>query len=450
MVVPDGATLTGIGSVIQFNDGSLISSFALEKSDSNWRVVYSSNGIQPESIQLDFGKGKKLNSDSWQTTKTQLSWNAAPQQTIVEGMLSKCTLLPCETRIEEAPSTYVFYLTNFFFLGTEAVTTGNRHGKRRTLSRIKFDIDRYKVSLSWAPDYNRITRNIRTTRGIDVTAKLRVIVPDNSPAKDTFDLVENICTLLSLASGNNVTWIEVRKYGQAGRWISSELVHGVTRPYSSMSLLDLNNGSQIRSLVENGLSSLVHWDERLGNKANPNPLRSAIRLSLDAKRGGTYLQSRALAAVIIVELLSSTLAAKIGADKHLSKSQFNRMRRALEKRLLEVASDLGVDTSTTGRISRKISELNRPSFREGINSLCAEVGLSIEEGSIREFQKIRNDLVHTGDFSNEISSTQLDQFFAVLEFADQVLLAMVGFQGDYTSASNGWNKKRLNTGSPDG
>lgn len=444
MVVPDGVTLTGSGSVRQGNDGSLISSFALEKSDSKWRVVYSSDGIKPESIQLAFSDGKRLISDSWRTTKTQLPWNAASKQTIVDGMLSKCTLLPQATNIEERPSAYVFYLTNFLFSGTQVVTTKFGKGTKGTLSRIDLDIDNYEVSLNWVPNYDRITQNIRDTRGIDVTAKLHIRTPKKPSTEEIYDLVDNICALLSLASGNNVVWVEARTYGRRGQWISSELLHGVTRPYSSMSLLDLNQGSNIKSLVERGLPMLVEWDRRLATGANTTPLRNAIRLSLDSARGGTYLQSRGLAAVIVIELLSSRLAATVGAEKLIPSRKFSKIRKRIRNLLREISPKVGIDSLVTDQLANKISELNRPSFQVGISRLVSAANLIIEDAEIKRFLEVRNALVHTGDFSSKNGINPVDQFFEILEFADRILLAMLGYKGDYLSATSGWKSVGLN------
>ena len=442
-VLPEGGTLVGDGSVVQRKDGTLLGTILIEETGPGWRPVFGGLEIRPKSIRLTCPDGRELISDSWMTINTRFSLNPGSRQTIIDGMLTNCTLRPLVCSVAGEPRSYVFYLSNLMFVGTQPVTTNYRQSTQTNPSRLDLDIGNYEMSLRRVSDYDRITRRIQATQGVAVTTQLRIRPPRDTPAETIYTLVENVCTLLSLGSSNHVTWIEARHYGARRRWSSSELMNGVTRPYTPLNLIDLDIGAQIKSLVERGLPKLTDWDNRLSTGSNPKPLRNAIRMSLDAKRGGTYLQSRALAAVIVVELLNSRIMAESGTDKIISNSKFKRIRKIVKDRLSQAVSDSVIGRNVADKMVDKIPELNRPSFQQGIDSLLSTANLNVESNEDQEFLLIRNSLVHTGDFIPEIAKTPVDQFWTVLEFVDRILLALVGYEGNYLSFTNGWKPAKL-------
>ena len=428
----------------QENDGSLLATVTVEDTDPNWRVAYGNVDLRPNSIQLTLPDGRELTSKDWMTTNTQIPWDGGARRTIIEGRLSNCSIRPGSVAAGEAISFSRFSLSNFIFLGALPVTTRYRQREQISLSKIDLDIDGFEASLRQVPNYDEITKKVRKNRGIDVTTQLRIRPKKIMATETTYMLVENICTLLSLASSNHVTWITAKCYGHGGRLISTELTNGVTRPYTPLALINLNDGAQIKALVEHGMPNLTRWNGVLSSGPSVKPLRNAIRLSLDAKRGGTYLQSRALTAVIVVELLNSELTAANGHSGLVPSSQFKKLRDSVKTTLRESAIQYSINLPILQRMLGKIAELNRPSFQDGINSLLIAAGINVQDSQIREFLKIRNSLVHTGDFLPKSGKSPPEQFNTVLEFVDQILLGLVGYQGSYLGASNQWQLTALN------
>jgi len=443
LAIPTKGELTGNGSVVQREDGRLYATIALDN-DEPALSARSIPNLTPESFRLLCADGKELLSETWMTTNTSIRRGKDTSQGVVlEGILTNCTVNPPAGSTRDGASRYLFFLSNFEFLGTQPVSTTYRGRTTVRLSRLNLDLDEYKASLRWAPGYERIIPVLKATRGINVTAQLNFNAPSTESDEANLELAENICTLLSLASGNHVTRLEVRRYDQRGRWISSTFNSGVTRPFFPHPLIDPIDRAGLRALVERGLPKLKYWDGYLGSETNPRPLRNAMRLALDARKEGIYLQSRTLAAVIVVEQLCSHLATKLGTRNLLSAGKFRRVQSALRKSLREAVTRIARDSSIVGRMGNKLPELNRPAFREQIERLLAEAKLNPEDEEVRAFKQVRDSIVHTGDYDSKLDRSNIEQHWTVLEFVDRIFLGLLGYEGKYVSALNGWRQVEL-------
>lgn len=443
LAIPTKGDLTGNGSVVQREDGRLFTAISVDNDEPTLSAISISN-LTPESFRLDCVDGKELLSETWMTTNTSITVGKDKSPGVVfEGLLTNCRVNPAAGCGKDAPSRYLFFLTNLEFLGSHPVSTTYRGRTTVRLSRLNLELDEYKASLQWAPGYERIITELKAARGINVTAHLHLNAPGTETDEANLELADNICTLLSLASGNHVTWLEVRGYDPRGRWISSRFNSGVTRPFSRHPLIDSNDRAGLRELVERGLPKLKFWDGYLGSETNPRPLRNAIRLALDARKEGIYLQSRTLAAIIVVELLCSHLATKLGTRNLLSARKFRRVQSALRESLREAVTKISGDSSMVGRMSNKLPELNRPAFKEQIERLLAGAELDPGDEEVRFFNQVRNSIVHTGDYEKKLDRSNVEQHWTVLEFVDRIFLGLLGYEGKYVSALNDWKQVEL-------
>jgi len=193
---------------------------------------------------------------------------------------------------------------------------------------------------------------------------------------------------------------------------------------------------------------LRKWDRELGTEMDPRPLRNAIRLALDARSESTYLQSRTLAAVTVMELLTSKLMIKRNTTTLVSELVFDKVKKVVTRGLDEALNYLPESNTVLQSMKEKLNELNRVTLRKQLRKLIAETGVDVDTQELDAYIKVRNSIVHTGDYAKQLERTPIQQHWTVLEFVDRVLLGLLGYQGKYISALRGWRAVELRSTSP--
>lgn len=440
LTCPGIGSLNGNGSVLQYDSGKIAATVAISGLDNS--SLPKIQNLNPTSFTLTCPNGRQLTSTTWLTTNTQFRVGSTAQ-IVVEGLLTHFTLSPTGGSNAARSFKHRFFITNFQFLGTQPTTT--KHGNRTSIraSKLPLDIPGRNIFLDWVRNYEKIVQELKADRQPQVTAVLTL----NALAQDTVvtieELAENICTVMSLASGNHVAWIETRRYGSQGRWLSSIHRASVTRPYVPHSLLDPYDGAGLQNLVRTGLPSLQEWDKKLGTATDLRPLRNAIRLGLDARTESTYLQSRTLAAVTVMELLTSKLMTYRNTTTLVSEDTFSAVKQAVTPALREVLSDASVTDAVFHSMKAKLIELNRVTLRQQLRKLIEEAGVDVDSQELDTYIKVRNSIVHTGDYNKQLKRTPIEQHWTVLEFVDRMLLGLLGYSGKYISALRGWKTAEL-------
>ncbi len=446
LTYPGIGSLHGSGSLLQYDDGGIAASVAIPGLNS--RLLPSQN-LNPTSFTLACPNGRQLTSSTWMTTNTSLQLRAgSTEQTRVEGRLTDFTLSANGGPSEARPSKYRLFITNLQFSGTQPTTSKYRNRTSIRPSKLPLDGIGGDIFLEWARDYEKIVQKLKADRQPRVTAVLTLKALAQDTAVTIEEFAEDICTIMSLASGNHVTWIETRTYDTQGRWLSSIHRASVTRAYVPHPLLDPHNGTALQNLASRGLPALRKWDRELGTEMDPRPLRNAIRLALDARSESTYLQSRTLAAVTVMELLTSKLMIKRNTTTLVSELVFDKVKKVVTRGLDEALNYLPESNTVLQSMKEKLNELNRVTLRKQLRKLIAETGVDVDTQELDAYIKVRNSIVHTGDYAKQLERTPIQQHWTVLEFVDRVLLGLLGYQGKYISALRGWRAVELRSTSP--
>lgn len=97
-------------------------------------------------------------------------------------------------------------------------------------------------------------------------------------------------------------------------------------------------------------------------------------------------------------------------------------------------------------INKKISELNRYSFRRTLDEFFKEITFNPKEEDVDRFLKCRNSLVHTGMLicykearkKNERCAQEeiYEEFFFLINFLDKIFLKLLSYDGFYSD----WSK----------
>lgn len=443
LIYPSLGTLSGNGLVRQYEDGKIAASVVLSDVDSNFDLLQSQK-LNPTSFTLACPNGRKLSSTTWLTTGTLLQLRGGQfSQTVVKGLLTDFMLLASGGPSEARPCKYKFFITNLQFVGTKLTTAKYRNHTSVLASKLPLDVIDHEIFLKWAPSYEKAVQELRADRQARVTAVLELKTLAQNSVATSEELVDDICTIMSLASGNHVAWIEARRYDAHGRWLSSRHRVSVTRTYVPHPLLDSHDGVGLQRLAREGLPALRKWDNELGTETDTRPLRNAIRLALDARTESTYLQSRTLAALTVIELLTSKLMAKRKAAHLVSEDAFGKVQKAMIPVLEKTLKNVGCSDTEFQIMKAKLVELNRATLRRQIKKLMVEAGVDAGAEEVDLFIKVRNSIVHTGDYDKQTRLAPYEQHWAVLEFVDRLLLGLLGYHGKYISAFKGWRAAEL-------
>ena len=294
-------------------------------------------------------------------------------QVHLTGVLREFEVTPDSGAYSGAHREYRFFLTNLNCLGTRTSRISSRGRHVIRVDTVDLAVCGHRVRLRQRQSYDDVVRNLKTTKGVRVTCELRIRLHGGEPYEVAEELATDMCTILSLASGNHVTWNIVRVYDGQRRWVMSRHRRGITRPFVAQHLIHPDNGKGLQALVENGVSRLRYWNEELGSKTDLSPVRNAIHFYLDARHEGTYLQSRTLVAIIAIDLLVSKLVSKQDRQFILAPQMFEKKVRPEVKRALSsLLKELGIDSKDAHDMEVKLAELNRRPLRKQVESLSLD------------------------------------------------------------------------------
>jgi len=272
---------------------------------------------------------------------------------------------------------YIAGLTNLLFIGTQWVTRANEN----MLSKIPLNIEGRQVSLELLEPYNDISKSLSEEQGVKVTAHLIIKAPisDITLIRDIFD---EICVLLSFASGTWITWL-YEDYFLENRLVETTLLASKTLPYNPVGrVIDTPNGSDLKEYLETTYSNYVQVKDSLG-----------MNIVIEH-----YIYSKS---VRIIEL--KYLIAAIGMEC-----------------LISHLSDYFQVTKITADLS---------SLRNGLKALLEHFDIPYEQSDL-DFIGIRDKIVHTGRFPPGLSPSQeLEKLDNLYNLYDRTILTILGYRG---------------------
>ena len=201
---------TGQGYISQREDGRLNASVACDGTP--FQGGSDPWNLPPDSFRLTCPDGKEGRTTTWMTTNTTHDLTPSSTRVAISGILSQFSVSHPVVSPETASFRFRFFLTNLDFLGTELTVRKNRNGRTTTRNKITLNLDPDKMTLRWLPSYDRLIQELKATSGTMATAQLTINANSPTLNQTIIDRVEDVCILLSLGAGNQVTWIEMREY----------------------------------------------------------------------------------------------------------------------------------------------------------------------------------------------------------------------------------------------
>ncbi len=386
-----------------------------------------------------------------------------------KGKIAEYELIELEVVLMDNPvSSISFGVTNFEFLGIESAhyKTDRSRGTHLVLPIELPTSDGAKTfSIRPLQDYGTILERIKAVpRGIDVTCEIVIDQVQNGSVEKLKKTVGDLCDLLSVARGTFINWIYLEHRDEDSTVQSRLHSSRVTRPFEGLPIIDPGVNSIDQYTIPDTNEPLT--DGRLDTKrfietayevyANDTIrelYRRVIVTYLDARQGHWFIETRSAALAIAMEIVKDIAPTLLGLSEDnqiIPKTAF----RKLNNRLREVINEEVLDENLGDRISAKLGELNRLSFRDLIKQVCQSIDLALPEHEIDLFGASRNKLVHSGRFYCMAAtekerkkirplSTPEDEFFFLISFLDRVILKMFKYSGQYINWSTPGHPQRL-------
>lgn len=353
---------------------------------------------------------------------------------------------------ETNPATIHFGITNFEFYGSKSKEASGRLAFVALPIRLNTKDGEFTCEIEQTNNYKVIVKRLSSLKGIEVTCEVKF---DGFECHNKLEqVVDNICYLLSVASGGKIQWIYCKQLDKDGEIIHYMLASRVTKPYSPLNVI--NNGpsidekrsrvaevSEIQAFIESAYPIYV------GKKNEYKLNKGLIDSYLDGKAEADYLESRGIKIIMALELLKDIFLQAEPIDKLIiNKEEFESMQSLIQEALSEILKkDKSIESNQRGEVYSKIKELNKKTFRAILEQICEIVDLDITKDEMDLIIKSRNSLVHTGSFyfenleKEERARIQInmvaDEYFFMVNFLDKLILKLLGYTGTYINRFNG-------------
>ena len=320
-----------------------------------------------------------------------------------------------------------FGITNFEFLGNKwKEYSGGRGG----LDILVVDLPDIKIEIHVIQDYRSIMQSIKAQRGIDVTCEAIINVNSKHDLISVIRIVDTLCKILSFARGTKINWIYYDGYDGNGDKILSFHKNSVNRQYTSISVIDPRNPDETASFIEVVYNSYL-------NRENLYGLDKAIEAYLDAKSEAVYLESRALKAVVVLELLKGKYAKTNKVEIIISSCHFKKVKCNINLLLNQQFESMSLPQNSLKEMNTRIAELNRKSFRVILEAMFTDLDVKITGEELRRLVNIRNSLIHKASF---VTKEYLNEYTFLIGILDRIFLKILNYNGTVLDIANKFNR----------
>jgi hypothetical protein len=337
--------------------------------------------------------------------------------------------MPVATGVRPARLTYG--LTNLEFLGDER-TDFPCGGWAR--DKFRFRAASTDIIVRWVDGYREIVQQVKSARRMAVTAEASLDVEDGVvDVRQYDDMMDVVCTLMSLAKGNRVAWIYTKMWDKGGGLISMEMPGNVAPPWCSAgALIGGSTARELKDFVSQSYGPYLEARDRFN-------LPVAIGYYL-ASKSETELYTRFLLASTAMATLVSNFAEKReqgdlrfvvpGADFQDVEA---RLRDSLRAALAETFPELSEAELDDALV--KVKELNRRSLRRMVRTMLEERGVDYDRKTDLQFVEIRDKVVHEG-VPGRNPAELFRQYSVLVELLDRIFLKILQYDGGYLRYSD--------------
>lgn len=356
----------------------------------------------------------------------------------------KCTIM-CKNVIfqknipENIKIKYRFKITNFKFIGNQPYKV-NETSQR---TELQISINGIDINIRPISGYKKIIKDIEYTHNVAVSADL--LIEGSMENKDNIlQIVDNICSLLSLAKGTKINWISYTIENNNGDVLEKYYSNRVTKSYSTLRLISYENPNDLKNYLESTYANYI-------NKLNNWKFNAIIEEFIDAAKEDDCLEFRGLKLAVTMEFILGKYKSLNNCEYYIPEDDFEKnkidlkIKKALKYELSGVLTIEQIDS-----LSQGTGGLNRRIFKESLFKLYKYLKFTLSEEEkvkIENFKVLRNNLVHRCDFQPFIEANSSDNYLFMLTFVSKIILGLLGYVGDYidwSSNDTSLEKLRLN------
>jgi hypothetical protein len=287
--------------------------------------------------------------------------------------------LKYESKQDDIFSSARFGITNFEYHGNKHTEYPTGGGAWDILS---IHLGDKTVEIHEVPDYKIIIESIKAQRGIDVTCEAVFPISSKYDLDVAMSHIDVLCELLSLARGTKINWIYYDCYDSLENKVRSFHKNSIVWRYTGIPLIDPRNYDETASFINQAYPVYKSMQEKYG-------LQKCIEAYLDAKREGTYLETRALVAAVLLDILSHKY----------------------------VATHKG--------------------FAKNLEAMLKGLDSKVTEADLVRIINIRNSLVHEASFFTNESTTE---YWVLIGMIDKIFLKILNYNGTFLDITNKFNR----------
>jgi hypothetical protein len=331
-----------------------------------------------------------------------------------------------------------FTITNFLFspftmLG-EPPAHPAPHGFKLVWDSTAIDVEIIPLS-----NYISSSIFLQQRRTVIPTADL-VITPSIPKGGDwVFVVATAICRFLSVAAGTVVEWIVAESKNDVAMF----RVHAsrMAKHFCSLPIIpfrEFTDDKNCESLASFLQSSIDHASKHPSESVN-----ALVAAYLDARSEADFVQAKGIKLAVCLEMLKNFFVDQAQNEWDLSVSP--ELRKQFSKTIDAALKEQGIDDTVAQVVKSSLGHsLKRPSFPRTIRLMVRQLKLRMDDSAIDRVVEIRNKLVHTGRFPSSEKTTfsesdeygqTVRQFFALLNFVDQLFLRLLGHADYYIDYS---------------
>lgn len=340
-----------------------------------------------------------------------------------EVKLNKSTAISQKMKVK-------FYLTNFIFSGNRGYLSKSTKKKKYYKRELVVFLDNMEIIFRPVPGYGSIEKALKANKDTRITATMEFSIENMESEMIAKEKAEIILKILSFAKGTKVNWIYYNVY-TANRIIAVDFQNRITKRYSSFVVLNEIPDVSLVSFLECAYSSY-------SNKCDKWRINKIIDAICDSKQEGDFLENRALKSVAVLESLNSSFQNNYATGHIIDPNRFEEKEKDLQEGINEVLMrvlEISDKTKING-ISGKIKGMNRKSFRNSIKEMHIILNIKPNKDQINHVVIIRNSLVHSLTFQNEIRKSDFEKYKIILSLNDRIVLAILGYHGSYYNWQN--------------
>lgn len=322
-----------------------------------------------------------------------------------------------------------FGIVNLEFIGCEPTYFNNKKAYR--MDNTTLNLGDFTVNLKQIENYDVRLREIKATKGVDVTAEA-IIQLDSVAKNEEFvrNSIGDLCILLSFATGSYITWVYEDIYDTNGERIASYHRNAYTAPLCNIEPV-INSTcyrADLKLFLEQCYPNYRKKKEELG-------LYIAIQYYVESKLN-TWGEQKYLLAFLALEVISGRWV------KEKSIIPASRWKKEIRPKVENFLETLHLEGQILEKIRDKIPELNKLSFKKVVQEMLNDLEIKMGEDNLQCLIRLRNKIVHTGLFGKEKVSHYTD-YRELCHLLDQTILKIIGYDGFFLDCTSDFLRRKL-------